>query len=109
MMRVLRDRQGQLVGTIILHADFAASFDKEKPIELELVEIAIGRCVDRRGLLHAQQGTSSCQPEQGGYYERYHVMSIEWKDRIAYRNGIGEVVKDLWEAQDREWVDLVLG
>lgn len=109
MIKALLDRQGQLVGTVILHADFADSLDEKKNIELELVEIATGRCVDRRGLLHAPQGTSSCWPEQGGYYERYHVMSIEWKDGIAYRNGIGEVVKDLWEAQDREWVDLVLG
>ncbi|RGP79278.1 heterokaryon incompatibility [Fusarium longipes] len=42
-------------------------------------------------------------------FEFYNVLLIEWKDGIAYRQGIGRVDKSAWEAESREQIDLVLG
>lgn len=39
----------------------------------------------------------------------YNVLSIEWIDGIAYRTGLGIVKKEVWEAQELEWIDLTLG
>jgi hypothetical protein len=38
-----------------------------------------------------------------------NVMWIEWEDGIAYRKAIGRVWAEVWERQDREKVDIVLG
>lgn len=42
-------------------------------------------------------------------YEYYNVLWVEWKDGIAYRKALGRVMKSAWEAQELEWIDLVLG
>lgn len=44
-----------------------------------------------------------------GWYEFYNVLWIEWKDNIAYRKGLGRVFKEVWESQDLEQVDVILG
>ncbi|KAF2397709.1 HET-domain-containing protein [Trichodelitschia bisporula] len=48
-------------------------------------------------------------PKSNGGVEYYGVLCIQWKDGIAYRKGVGYVVKDYWEDQELEWIDLVLG
>jgi hypothetical protein len=42
-------------------------------------------------------------------YEFYNVLWIEWKKGVAYRKGIGRVMKDIWECQALESIDLTLG
>jgi hypothetical protein len=42
-------------------------------------------------------------------YEFFNVLWIEWKDRVAYRRGVGRVWKPAWEEKDAESVDVVLG
>ena len=44
-----------------------------------------------------------------GLYEFYNVMWIEWEDGIAYRKGLGRILRDVWEGQNLEWVDVTLG
>ncbi|KAF4958051.1 hypothetical protein FGADI_2681 [Fusarium gaditjirri] len=39
----------------------------------------------------------------------YGVLWVEWVNGVAYRKGCGYVKKELWEEQDVEDVDLVLG
>ena len=46
---------------------------------------------------------------KGSKYEFYNVLWIEWEQGIAYRKGVGRVEKAAWEAQELEWIDLVLG
>lgn len=41
--------------------------------------------------------------------QSYNVLWVEWIDGIAYRKGIGEVRRDVWESRERELVDLILG
>jgi hypothetical protein len=42
-------------------------------------------------------------------YEFYNVLWIEWKKGVAYLKGIGRVMKDIWECQALESIDLTLG
>lgn len=41
--------------------------------------------------------------------EFYYVMWIEWEDGIAYRKGLGRVLKEAWDRETTEDIDLVLG
>jgi len=41
--------------------------------------------------------------------EFYHVMWIGWEDGIAYRKGVGRVLKEAWDLEETEGIDLVLG
>ncbi|KAE9364341.1 hypothetical protein N431DRAFT_473935 [Stipitochalara longipes BDJ] len=39
----------------------------------------------------------------------YNVLWVEWDDGIAYRKAVGRVVKDAWEKQDLEEIEVGLG
>ncbi|KAK4035023.1 HET-domain-containing protein [Parachaetomium inaequale] len=41
--------------------------------------------------------------------DTYNVLWIEWKDGIAYRKGVGRILKSVWEAHETERIQLVLG
>ncbi|KAH6992931.1 heterokaryon incompatibility protein-domain-containing protein [Fusarium venenatum] len=43
------------------------------------------------------------------YKEFYGVLWVDWNDGIAHRKGCGYVKKELWEEQDLEDVNLILG
>jgi hypothetical protein len=34
---------------------------------------------------------------------------VEWEEGIAYRKAYARVMKSAWEAQELEWIDLILG
>lgn len=44
-----------------------------------------------------------------GMYEWYNVLWIWWKDGVAYRNALGRVFKEVWENQELEETDIILG
>ena len=48
-------------------------------------------------------------PGDGKPYEYVNVLWIQWEDGIAYRRGIGHVVKSIWEQQATDVIDLILG
>ena len=58
-----------------------------------------------------------CFPEwsrlrQEGYrdrYQFYNILWIQWQDDIAYRKGVGRVVKDIWDELEAEEVKVLLG
>ncbi|KAH8667679.1 heterokaryon incompatibility protein-domain-containing protein [Ilyonectria robusta] len=81
--------------------------------KMELVEVALGRVPrDARTWLEHQvldEWDHEERPGQNEIYEYYHVFWIEWEDGIAYRKAMGRVEKNLWEAQARENIDLILG
>ncbi|KAH8664646.1 heterokaryon incompatibility protein-domain-containing protein [Xylariales sp. PMI_506] len=39
----------------------------------------------------------------------YNVLWVEWIDGVAYRKGVGEVDKDVWDAQLVDPIELILG
>lgn len=49
------------------------------------------------------------QPFGGEMAQFYNVLWIEWVDGVAYRKGVGEVKRHLWERQTREPIELILG
>jgi len=42
-------------------------------------------------------------------YQFYNVLWVEWVDVVAYRKGVGRVMKEVWEGEEREEIDFVLG
>jgi Heterokaryon incompatibility protein (HET) len=132
----LRNDIRVMVGTMSVNSSCNESFDSdsdsdhEGPLEskyavvpcelLELVEIAHGyyyydkyKTVPWGKLPPRQHTTEEAQYELGigeaTKCEIYHVMWIEWKNNIAYRKGVGQVYKEDWEAQELEWIHLMLG
>ncbi|KAG4266476.1 hypothetical protein FPRO03_01760 [Fusarium proliferatum] len=75
---------------------FLNQFPKRKK-RLELVAICICKHPqhDRNGKVKLE--------------EFYGVLWVKWLNGVAYRRGCGYVQKELWENQDLEDVDLVLG
>jgi hypothetical protein len=49
------------------------------------------------------------RPEVGELYEFYNVLWIEWEDGIAYREGLGRILKLMWEKHSSEVIDVTLG
>jgi len=48
-------------------------------------------------------------PKVSDVYEYYNVLWIKWGNGVAYRHGLGRVLKSVWEAQGLETVEVVLG
>jgi len=48
-------------------------------------------------------------PKVSDRYEFYNVLWIKWGNGVAYRHGIGRVLKSIWESQGLETVEVVLG
>ncbi|KAK4204751.1 heterokaryon incompatibility protein-domain-containing protein [Triangularia verruculosa] len=113
----LRDSAGNWSGVLILNPN---------PL-MPSVEITSGFLVSLKGqLLTLVEVARACKhefdvkrytreadhperPRGDPWYEYYYVMWIEWKDGVAYRKGLGTVVRSIWEAQDRKPVHLMLG
>jgi hypothetical protein len=49
------------------------------------------------------------RPKDSEMYQFYNVLCIKREDSIAYRTGIGRILKDAWERQELEMIDLMLG
>jgi hypothetical protein len=72
---------------------------------VELIEISCGSVRD--GKSDELYGIPC--PQQTEMLLFYHVMWIEWEDGVAYRKGLGSVLKEAWKAQDLEEISLVSG
>jgi hypothetical protein len=42
-------------------------------------------------------------------FEFYHVLWVEWIEGIAYRRGLDRILKEAWEREATEEIDLILG
>ena len=49
------------------------------------------------------------RPRTGNLYHFYHVLWIEWQDNIAYRKGLGRIVKNIWDDLPKDEIELHLG
>jgi hypothetical protein len=118
----LCDATGRQIGYLKLHNQPSEENAMEWPNHevlhqsLELVEMATGwrwandDVVDDGFLARGESLFLEVEPPKFGLkYEYYHVMCVEWAHGIAYRKGLGFVTKEDWEAQEREWIDLMLG
>lgn len=109
-LMLLNDKNGTYVGELQLlesppPKDDNLSEGDHLRKALELVEVSKGYAFSgqRNDLLGIRFS------ESGVRFEFYHVMWIEREGQVAYRKGLGRVLKEVWEAQDRELIDLMLG
>jgi hypothetical protein len=109
----LRDKYGKWVGYMNFHdkdaVDALPKFNKAlfTGHSLELVAISRGYALLKRGS-NNRMGLEEYL-KVSGIYEYYNVLWIKWEYGVAYRDGLGRVLKSVWEAQDLETVEVVLG
>jgi Heterokaryon incompatibility protein (HET) len=104
----LYDDNDQWVGILRLHSvDDGLSLGRDGVCEL--VAISLGRASNSRkyepGL---DEWELEERPVTGPFYEFYNVMWIAWDGDIAYRKGLGRVLKQAWEAANLKQVSLIL-
>ena len=110
----LEDDGGAWAGTIQLHdnALFSSSTNSllDDSSKLELVSISAGTatCLKDPHTFRVSQG-DGVGISNDYLFEFYNVLWIEWKEGVAYRKGLGRVIKEAWERQATEWIDLALG
>jgi hypothetical protein len=44
-----------------------------------------------------------------GIVQFVNVLWIEWIDNVAYRRGLGHIVKSVWEENGKDKIEVVLG
>lgn len=89
------------------HKEICAKDTKPEDALFELVAISEGwACWDDEG--DNDRKTKFWSRSDGK--QCYHVICIGWEENIAYRRGIGCVLKETWEeVREEEQVDLILG
>lgn len=112
----LRHQDGSWAGVIHLHEDppkrNLTSCDPKNVSQerrCKLVAISLGQAYNSIEDLDLAEWKMRERPKQTPMYEFYNVLWIEWKERIAYRKGIGRVMKDIWDRQALQCFHLILG
>jgi hypothetical protein len=101
----LQDDGGVFLGALDVH-----EIDAELASEYDLISISEGM----RGSAHGL-GPPGWRDEErqitGLVCEYYNVLWIEWDDdhRVAFRKGVGWILKDAYETLDLKWVDVTFG
>lgn len=106
-----RKNWGSSIGHLYLHSkDF-------EMVTYELVAISKGRVWSHEGRFYwnipptNDVKYSNMVHLVDGWVEYYNVLSILWNSAgtTAYRTGIGEIPATIWEKQEREVIDIILG
>ncbi|EFQ34118.1 heterokaryon incompatibility protein [Colletotrichum graminicola] len=107
--------QDEWAGILRLHShDYLETrkLDPTKsPVEVQLIAISQGFIPNNLeyGDSDFAEYTREERLKQGQRYEFYNVMWISWRDGIAYREGLGRVCKETWDALQASTIDIVLG
>ena len=106
----LNNDEGLWAGVIYVHQAPDCAEDENQ--ECELVLISGGWALEddeekQNGELPEWEYEE--RPRSGDRYEFYHVLWIEWHDNIAYRKGLGRVVKEVWDDLPKDEIELYLG
>jgi hypothetical protein len=99
------DTERRFSGTMGLPADCPESH-LETETRVELIAISSGK-VSKEESPHILE--DACAYCDGDMYRFYNVLWIEWADGVASRKAVGQITKAVWEAADREPIDVVLG
>ena len=102
--------EGTWAGIIYVHHSPRSISEQNQ--QCELVLISGGWALEDQ-----DDDYSSCFPEwnyaerprSGDRYHFYHVLWIEWQGNIAYRKGLGRVVKKVWDDLPKDEVEISLG
>jgi hypothetical protein len=125
----LHDKSDSWVGIIRLNPKEELSEPEIRKEVYEFISISLGKVPivsDLNVTLPALPPDSVFRKEFGGrvleewdliierhrssaFYEFYNVLWIERCNGVAYRKGLGRVMKDAWERQDLEEIKITLG
>jgi hypothetical protein len=111
----LRDKDGRWVGYMNFHdqdaLDALPKFDAASFTGhlLEVVAISRGYALHRVSCDGLDELTLGEYPKVSDRYEYYNLLWIKWENGVAYRHGLGRVLKSIWESQGLETVEVVLG
>ncbi|KAF3062695.1 hypothetical protein CFAM422_010800 [Trichoderma lentiforme] len=100
---------------ILLDDRLDQGFPRKSGEKCEVIAIAEGRVphvilgsrFPERDMV--QQAVFSGEERLAGSYEFYFILWIGWVDGIAYRRGIGRVLKGVWEKMELEEIEVLLG
>ena len=107
---LLNNGEGTWAGIIYVH--HSPEIASEQNQKCELVLISSGWTIEDDNEEHSSwfpEWFCENRPRSGDFYEFYHVLWIEWQDNIAYRKGLGRVLKQVWDDLPKEEIDLFLG
>jgi hypothetical protein len=108
----LFDNQGTWAGSLRPHYDSQIEVTSGTRLqECELVSISQG-VVNNSPKTHPawiDEWDLLDRPKLTEKYEFHNVLWIIWENGIAYRQGLGRVMKEVWEQQKAEEILLVLG
>jgi len=110
----LRTADGRWVGYMIFHnyetlqsmPEFSVSAFSGSA--LELVAISQGYAYNAGDVHGLDEFMLDERPKDSKLYEFYNVLWIKWIGEVAYRQGLGRVLKTMWEYECFE-ADIVLG
>jgi hypothetical protein len=111
----LRDKEGKWVGYINFHDNETLQDMPEFRTSpfigcvLELVAVSQGYARNHGEAPGVDEFEMEERPKGSELYEFYNVMWIEWKDAVAYRKGLGRILKSVWESESQKGVDVILG
>jgi len=75
----------------------------------ELIAISAGRGSNGRAFKGRLAWIEDRELHSRAASKYFNVLWIEWEEGVAYRMGVGKVLKDMWGKQEREWVMLFWG
>ena len=102
--------EGTWAGIIYVH--HSPESDSEQKQQCELVLISGGWCLEKdlgQGSWFPEHYYFEERPNSGEFYHFYHVLWIEWQGNIAYRKGLGRLVKKVWDDLPKDEVEISLG
>lgn len=125
----LQDKSDNWVGIVHLNPNEELSESEMRKEEYEFISISLGKVPivsDLNVPAPALPPDSTFRKEFAGrvleewdfiskghrnssLYEFYNVLLIERRNGVAYRKGLGRVMKNAWESQDLEEIEIALG
>ena len=106
----LRTSEGTWAGVIYVHHSPESASEENQ--QCELVLISGGWALEDWDDIHRSwlpEWNQEERPRSGVCYHFYHVLWIEWQDNVAYRKGLGRVVKNIWDDLPKDEIELYLG
>jgi hypothetical protein len=111
-VRKLRTKSGLWAGILHVHnSEDLGQFVQNEALgpQVELVAISRGTRINAVKGDNLHEHDDEERPKDSELYEYYNVLWVEWREDVAYRRAGGRVLKNVWENEGPEVVELVLG
>jgi hypothetical protein len=105
---VLQDSDGLLVGHLNINLGLMDYIQPPDNTKFELVAISSG-ALKSYPEANFFEVIFEKYTKPGDVVHFYYVLWIEWIDGIAYRKGLGRILKEAWDREATEEIDFILG